>query len=584
MGLGLTVIVVGLVLLGVWGTWRLATVFPSNRARIAALVVYAAMPLVPGVISTGRLSALVAYAIVPWFVHLLRAAAGIGTADPSAEAQDLVEGVLDLRAPGAHPPHRGPRPRRRPSPWRSPRRCCRCSSSSPSSSASRRSPSAPVCGPPAWLTGLGLVACAAAFVLNLPWSTTWSWDDLVAPPLAGAPGRGLVEVASMAIGHGRFEVLALALYVPVLVALLVARAWRLTWAARAAGLVVVFLPLAILQDRDALPFGVPEVGILLAPVASGLALAAASSVAAFGRGRRRAHVRLAPAARPARRRRRRASGVVPGPLRRHRRRVVRARVDARRGRPGAVAGRHRARADGSRPVGDYRVLYLGDPRLIPFPSTDIGDGVAMALVDDGAADLRDRWAVTRPAGRRPAAGRHRPDRHDRHAAAAAGCSPRSASARSSCRPRRRTSTASDAAADPRRPDRRPRWPARPGRSVARRRRCSASTTRRTSRRPPCSPARWRRLGGRGRRGRRRRRDGRRDAGVRRRRHDAGRPAATSRPASSTSAPRGPRLASSRSAARRSPARTAFGATTAFDVADRRAGRARSPSRRRARRG
>ena len=46
-----------------------------------------------------------------------------------------------------------------------------------------------------------------------------------------------------------------------------------------------------------------------------------------------------------------------------------------------------------RTVGDYRVLYLGDPRLMPFPSTDLGDGVAMALVGDGRADLRDRWDV-----------------------------------------------------------------------------------------------------------------------------------------------------------------------------------------------
>ena len=60
--LGLTVIVVGLVLLGVTGAWRLVTVFPTNRPRIAALAVYAAVPLTPGVISTGRLTALVAYA------------------------------------------------------------------------------------------------------------------------------------------------------------------------------------------------------------------------------------------------------------------------------------------------------------------------------------------------------------------------------------------------------------------------------------------------------------------------------------------------------------------------------------------
>ena len=65
-------------------------------------------------------------------------------------------------------------------------------------------------------------------------------------------------------------------------ALAVGRAWRLTWAARAAGLILVFLALAVLQDRDDLPFAVPDVGVLLVPVALGLALAAASAVAAFG--------------------------------------------------------------------------------------------------------------------------------------------------------------------------------------------------------------------------------------------------------------------------------------------------------------
>ncbi|MBA3604878.1 MAG: glycosyltransferase family 2 protein, partial [Acidimicrobiia bacterium] len=96
MGLGLTVLVVGLVVIGVVGAWRLATVFPSNRARLTALVVYASVPLIPGVISTGRLSALVAYATVPWFVHLLRGAVGIGTADPELVGDQLVDGVMAL--------------------------------------------------------------------------------------------------------------------------------------------------------------------------------------------------------------------------------------------------------------------------------------------------------------------------------------------------------------------------------------------------------------------------------------------------------------------------------------------------------
>ena len=44
-------------------------------------------------------------------------------------------------------------------------------------------------------------------------------------------------------------------------------------------------------------------------------------------------------------------------------------------------------------IGDYRVLYLGDPRVLPVPVDDLGVGVSMALVDDGRLDLRDRWAA-----------------------------------------------------------------------------------------------------------------------------------------------------------------------------------------------
>ncbi len=386
MGLGLTVIVVGSVFVGVWGTWRLATVFPSSRARIAALVVYAAVPLVPGVISTGRLSALLAYAAVPWFVHLLRLAVGIGTADPLAAAHgqdELVDGVIDLRV--------RERVRRT------------ALLALVSAVAVAIAPAvlpvlvviAVVLGVASLLVGagvrtsarfiaLGLVACAVAWVLNLPWSAAWSWDDLVAPRLAGAPGRGLDEVASMAIGRGRLEVLGLLLYVPVLVGLLVGRAWRLTWAARAAGLVVVFLGLAVLQDVDDLPFRVPEIGVLLAPVALGLAIAAAAAISAFGQdvtGRRfgwRQPLGVLGVAAV-------VLGVLPALLTL----TDGAWYAPRTGLTTLVEGPLPPASES----GDYRVLWVGDPRLIPFPSHDLGGGVALALVDDGPVDLGDRWAV-----------------------------------------------------------------------------------------------------------------------------------------------------------------------------------------------
>ena len=41
-------------------------------------------------------SGLVAYAAVPWFVHVVRSAAGIATADPRAAEYDIVDGVMPL--------------------------------------------------------------------------------------------------------------------------------------------------------------------------------------------------------------------------------------------------------------------------------------------------------------------------------------------------------------------------------------------------------------------------------------------------------------------------------------------------------
>ncbi len=357
MGLGLTVLVVGSIFVGVWGTWRLATLYPSNRARIGALLVYAAVPLVPGVISTGRLSALFAYAALPWFVHLLRNAVGIGTADPAAAADDLRDGIIALA--------RRERVRR---------------TALLTVATAVAVAMAPAILPvvvlvtvilgltslasgsgwltAAWFGGLGLVACAGAWILNLPWALTWSWSDLTATPIAGAEGRGALDLATMAIGRGRFEVLAIALYVPVLVALAVARAWRLSWAARAGGLIVVFLGLAVLQDRDSLPFALPDVGVLLAPVALGLALSSASAVAAFGEdvagrnfGWRQPAGLLSIAAV--------AVGVFPA--------VITLTDGAWYAPRTSLVRAVQSALVPSADAGDYRVLYLGDPRAHPVP-------------------------------------------------------------------------------------------------------------------------------------------------------------------------------------------------------------------------
>jgi len=43
--------------------------------------------------------------------------------------------------------------------------------------------------------------------------------------------------------------------------------------------------------------------------------------------------------------------------------------------------------------GDYRTLFIGDPRVLPVPSREYRDGVAYALVDDDRLNFTNRWAA-----------------------------------------------------------------------------------------------------------------------------------------------------------------------------------------------
>jgi GT2 family glycosyltransferase len=383
MGLGLTVLVVGAVLVGGLGVWRLADLFPSNRERIVALVTYVAMPLLPGVISTGRLTAVVAFAALPWFVHLVRLGVGIGTADPHAAAADLVDGVIDL----------GVRERLRRvavagivvalATAIAPAVLLLCAAVTVVLAIATLL----VGGgwrTAAWMLAVGAAASALGFVLNIPASTAWSWHDLTAVPLAGAPGRGLVDVASMDVGRARLGVLALALYVPVITGLLLSRAWRLTWAGRAAGLVVTFGVLAVLQDRDALPFRVPEVGVLLVPVALGLSIAAACAVASFAAdvahgsfGWRQPLGLLSIAAV--------LCGMFPALLT-----LTDGAWFAPRTTMMTLLG---PRIAPDPEFGDFRVLYVGDPRVLPAAPVDLGDGIAIAITGPGVPEIDARWVA-----------------------------------------------------------------------------------------------------------------------------------------------------------------------------------------------
>ncbi len=385
MSLLLTASIVGLYLLGALGTWRLCTVFPVNRARIAGMVVYVGTPLVPGLLSRGDWSGLVWFATLPWMLHLLRRIAGIETADPAAADLDLSDGVVSV----------GVRHRLRALAFMT-----------------------LVLGVSAgfvpvvvvlwivvglvvalatllaggswrvtlWLAGGTLVSAALGTLLNLPWALDWHWDDLMGVNQAGSTGRTIYETASLSPTTERFAVLAVALYLPVLAAVALTRAWRLTWSVRAAALVLVFGALLIASDRGSLDIALPRPAMLAVPIALGLALASAAVTGGFGTdvldrgfGWRQPIGLLANVAI--------VVGLVPAVL---------AIGDGswhtpRTPMPGLLAAQLRVAPE----LGDYHVLYVGDPRVLPVPGREFIDGIAYAVTDAGELSFTDRFVVPR---------------------------------------------------------------------------------------------------------------------------------------------------------------------------------------------
>jgi hypothetical protein len=324
---------------------------------------------------------IVVYAATPWVLHLTRRASGIETADPGSAELDLADGVIDL-TPGERV-----------------RRILAAALVLALAVAF-----APVMLPLAVLLALvvalgtmlaqgsfatagwslvaGLGAAAGAALLNFPWITSWTWEGIVGAPPVGEAGLGLVPLASFEIGATDFAALALALYLPVLAGVMLARAWRLTWAIRSALMVLVFGAIAVLADRGSIPIDMPEAGVLLVPVALGLAISAAGALAAFDLdvrggsfGWRQPLGILSSVAI--------VVGLAPG---------LAALADGSFQVPNTPLARLlEASLPDAVPDGDYNVLLLGDARVLPVPATEYRDGVSWAIIDDGALDVRDRW-------------------------------------------------------------------------------------------------------------------------------------------------------------------------------------------------
>lgn len=379
---------VGSVVIGLLGISRLLTVFPNERARVAGLVVFAAAPLVPSLFQRGDIDALAVYATLPWILHFSRRLAGIATADTSTVEGDLADGLVSPK----------PFERRRFAVGVALIAAVGASIAPVVLMVSALSVLAVALATLAvgggWRTTGWLLAClpsvAGGWLLLLPWSATWSWQTVTGSDFDGVWGRGFLE--SVSIGDGRWAALSVGLYLVVLASVMITRAWRLTWSVRGAFLTVPALFLIVLADRGVGASVVPAREVLLVPVLLGVAMSAAGVVGGFGSdvltrvfSWRQPLVLVAQIGV--------VVGLVPGVI---------SIGDGEWRMPSDPVGEVAAsqfppRSD----LGSYRVLWIGDPRVLPLPSTRFAEGIGFVVADAGPMGITDAFpAVDGPAERR----------------------------------------------------------------------------------------------------------------------------------------------------------------------------------------
>ena len=373
---------------GYYGAWRMMSIFPSSRARIIGLIAFAAVPLPYSALGAGRWSVVAVYGAAPWVVDLLRR---IATIEPALTAKADAD-VVDAFAP------RKPREQVR---WLAQLALLTAvvTAFTPTFAAivaviGFALALATLLARGSLFTALSLfvgavVAALLALVLNLPWMTSMfganGWDTFVGAPAATSSTTGVVRMLRFAVGPDQFGVLAVALWIPVVVAPLLARGWRLTWAARGGLLAVVSLALAALGASGSLPFRLPELGILLAPAAVGLGLSAACAAAAFEQdvrggsfGWRQPVGVLSGAAI--------LFGAIP---------AIAATADGHWSTPTSALLQPAEQFATNPPEGDSRTLFIGDTRVMPLAGWRFDDagrsGVSFAIVDDGPLTIAEHW-------------------------------------------------------------------------------------------------------------------------------------------------------------------------------------------------
>ncbi len=364
-----TLVVAGAMPVGVWGAFRLGrTLTAAGLPAIVVATAYAVNPVGRDAVARGELGPLVLFAFAPYALHAL-----VRANRPTPEARALtwrkqvhaliVFGVLGAVAGAVWPP-----------------------------AALLGALIAAAFVVAALLSGafrdslemaaLALGGAVLSCALLLPWSASLLGADAATLGLSPRAPLSLGQVLRFEVGPERAGWYTLGLVVAAAVPLAVASGARFVWATRAWLLVAGSVALAWLPGRLAPTRPVPSAAGVLVPAALGLALAAGIGAVALLEDMRRSHFGVRQLAAVAA-----AVGLVL-PL-------LAFAVDSGSGRwglpstdwPGAVQWMH-----DNTGTGGFRVLWVGDPSVLPADSKLVG-GIGFTLTRDGAGDARALWAA-----------------------------------------------------------------------------------------------------------------------------------------------------------------------------------------------
>jgi hypothetical protein len=236
--------------------------------------------------------------------------------------------------------------------------------------------------------GVAIGAGVVALVLHLPWTA-----DLALPGAHWSSVGGVRSLGTdLSLGDLlRFETgpigaapLGWAFVVAATLPLLFGRDWRLAWATRAWVLALTCFSVAWVGQQPWFHYGLGPPEALLAPAAAALAFSIALGLLAFEIDlpgyrfgwRQVASVIAAGAV---------GFGVLP---------VAAAALDGRWNAPSAGFETVLGFLRDQEPNGAFRVLWIGDPDVLPLAGWQLRDGLAYATTDQALPSVQERWAAS----------------------------------------------------------------------------------------------------------------------------------------------------------------------------------------------